>query len=110
VVEVEIDPATGETQVLTYTAVDDAGNIIDHTLIEGQVHGGVAQGLGQALLENAVYDPDNGQLISGSFMDYGMPRASDMPAFKISDIILPPTTNPLPPKPPAHSPTTPPPT
>jgi carbon-monoxide dehydrogenase large subunit len=95
VVEVEIDPATGETQVLTYTAVDDAGNIIDHTLIEGQVHGGVAQGLGQALLENAVYDPDNGQLISGSFMDYGMPRASDMPAFRISDVIVPATTNPL---------------
>ena len=95
VVEVEIDPATGETQVLTYTAVDDAGNIIDHTLIEGQVHGGVAQGLGQALLEATVYDPDNGQLVSGSFMDYCMPRATDMPAFRISDVIVPATTNPL---------------
>ena len=95
IAEVEIDPATGETQVLTYTAVDDAGNIIDHTLVEGQVHGGVAQGLGQALLENAVYDHDNGQLVSGSFMDYGMPRASDMPAFKISDVIVPTATNPL---------------
>jgi aerobic carbon-monoxide dehydrogenase large subunit len=95
VAEVEIDPATGETQVLCYTAVDDAGNIIDHTLIEGQVHGGVAQGLGQALLEHTVYDQDNGQLLSGSFMDYGMPRASDMPAFRISDVIVPATTNPL---------------
>ena len=95
IVEVEIDPATGETQVLTYTAVDDAGNIIDHTLIEGQVHGGVAQGLGQALLEATVYDPDNGQLVSGSFMDYCMPRATDMPAFRISDVIVPATTNPL---------------
>jgi carbon-monoxide dehydrogenase large subunit len=95
IVEVEVDPATGETQVLSYTAVDDAGNIMDHTLIEGQVHGGVAQGLGQALLEHTVYDKDSGQLLSGSFMDYGMPRATDMPAFRIADVIVPATTNPL---------------
>jgi carbon-monoxide dehydrogenase large subunit len=95
VAEVEVDPATGETQVLSYTAVDDAGNIIDHTLIEGQVHGGVAQGLGQALFENVVYDADNGQLVSGSFMDYCMPRAADMPAFRIADVVVPATTNPL---------------
>ncbi|HLH91125.1 MAG TPA: xanthine dehydrogenase family protein molybdopterin-binding subunit [Xanthobacteraceae bacterium] len=94
IAEIEVDPATGETQVLSYTAVDDAGNIMDHTLIEGQVHGGVAQGLGQALLEHAVYD-DDGQLVSGSFMDYGMPRATDMPAFRIADVIAPATTNPL---------------
>jgi carbon-monoxide dehydrogenase large subunit len=93
--EVEIDPATGTTQVLSYTAVDDAGNIMDHTLVEGQVHGGVAQGLGQALLERTVYDPDNGQLVSGSFMDYCMPRATDMPSFRIADVIMPATTNPL---------------
>jgi carbon-monoxide dehydrogenase large subunit len=93
--EVEIDPTTGTTQVLCYTAVDDAGNIMNHTLIEGQVHGGVAQGLGQALLEQTVYDPENGQLLSGSFMDYGMPRATDMPAFRIADVIVPATTNPL---------------
>ena len=80
---------------MTYTAVDDAGNIIDHTLIEGQMHGAVAQGLGQALLEAVVYDPDNGQLVSGSFMDYCMPRATDMPAFRIADVIVPATTNPL---------------
>jgi carbon-monoxide dehydrogenase large subunit len=93
--EVEVDPATGTTQVLSYTAVDDAGNIMDHTLIEGQVHGSVAQGLGQALFEHAVYDHDNGQLVSGSFMDYCMPRATDMPAFRIADVIVPATTNPL---------------
>ena len=93
--EVEVDPATGGIEVLTYTAVDDAGNIIDHTLIEGQMHGAVAQGLGQALFEAVVYDPDNGQLVSGSFMDYCMPRATDMPAFRIADVIVPATTNPL---------------
>ncbi|HEY2134396.1 MAG TPA: xanthine dehydrogenase family protein molybdopterin-binding subunit [Xanthobacteraceae bacterium] len=95
IAEVEIDPATGHTEVVTYTAVDDAGNIIDHTLIEGQVHGGVAQGLGQALLEAVVYDRGNGLLVSGSFMDYCMPRATDMPAFRVSDVIVPATTNPL---------------
>ena len=95
IAEIEIDPATGETQVLTYTAVDDAGNIINHTLVEAQVHGGVAQGLGQALLEAVVYDAQNGQLVSGSFMDYCMPRATDMPAFRIADIVVPATTNPL---------------
>jgi aerobic carbon-monoxide dehydrogenase large subunit len=95
IAEVEVDPATGMTEVLSYTAVDDAGNIMDHTLIEGQVHGGVAQGLGQALFEHAVYDRDNGQLVSGSFMDYAMPRATDMPAFRIADVIAPATTNPL---------------
>src|SRR6266851_903384 len=96
IAEVEVDPATGLTEVVTYTAVDDAGNIIDHTLIEGQMHGAVAQGLGQALLEAVVYDKDNGQLVSGSFLDYGMPRATDMPAaFTIGDIVVPATTNPL---------------
>jgi aerobic carbon-monoxide dehydrogenase large subunit len=95
IAEVEVDPTTGATQVLSYTAVDDAGNIMDHTLIEGQVHGAVAQGLGQALFEHAVYDRDNGQLVSGSFMDYAMPRATDMPAFRIADVIVPATTNPL---------------
>src|SRR5215467_12289594 len=95
IAEVEVDPATGETQVLTYTAVDDAGNIMDHTLIEGQMHGAVAQGLGQALFEAVVYDKDSGQLVSGSFMDYCMPRATDMPAFRIADVVVPATTNPL---------------
>ena len=95
IAEVEVDPATGEIEVATYTAVDDAGNIMDHTLIEGQMHGAVAQGLGQALFEAVVYDKDNGQLVSGSFMDYCMPRATDMPVFRIGDVIVPATTNPL---------------
>ena len=95
IAEIEVDPTTGEIGVATYTAVDDAGNIMDHTLIEGQMHGAVAQGLGQALFEVVVYDKDNGQLVSGSFMDYCMPRATDMPAFRIADVIVPATTNPL---------------
>jgi carbon-monoxide dehydrogenase large subunit len=95
IAEIEVDPTTGEIEVATYTAVDDAGNIMDHTLIEGQMHGAVAQGLGQALFEAVVYDKDNGQLLSGSFMDYCMPRATDMPAFRIADVIVPATTNPL---------------
>jgi carbon-monoxide dehydrogenase large subunit len=95
IAEIEVDPTTGEIDVATYTAVDDAGNIMDHTLIEGQMHGAVAQGLGQALFEAVVYDKDNGQLVSGSFMDYCMPRATDIPAFRIADVIVPATTNPL---------------
>ena len=80
VAEVEIDPDTGAIEVVRYTAVDDCGRVINPLLATGQVHGGVAMGIGQALLENAVYD-DDGQLLSGSLMDYAMPRAmhiSDM--------------------------------
>ena len=95
IAEIEVDPDTGLVEVVQYTGIDDAGNVIDHTLIEGQLHGGVAMGLGQALMEAAVYDSGNGQLISGSFMDYGMPRASDMPAFVLGDHSTPATTNPL---------------
>src|SRR5262249_26575601 len=94
IAEIEVDPTSGEIEVATYTAVDDAGNIMDHTLIEGQMHGAVAQGLGQALFEAVVYDKDNGQLVSGSFMDYCMPRATDMPAFRIADVIVPAPTHP----------------
>jgi carbon-monoxide dehydrogenase large subunit len=79
VAEVEIDSDTGETQVARYTAVGDCGNILDTVILEGQVHGGVAQGLGQAMLEQMVYDRDSGQLLTGSLMDYAMPRAQDMP-------------------------------
>jgi carbon-monoxide dehydrogenase large subunit len=78
VAEVEIDPETGIVDLVRYTAVDDCGTVLDHTLVEGQVHGGVAQGVGQALIEDAVYDP-NGQLLAGSFMDYAMPRADTLP-------------------------------
>ncbi len=79
IAEVEIDPDTGHVDLVTYTAVDDCGNPLDTTIVEGQVHGSLAQGLGQALVENAVYDSTSGQLVSGSFMDYGMPHAHTMP-------------------------------
>jgi carbon-monoxide dehydrogenase large subunit len=95
IAEVEVDPDTGAVEVVSYTAVDDAGNVMDHTLIAGQIHGGIAQGLGQALLEAAVYDKDSGQLVSGSFMDYGMPRATDIPELTVADVPVPATTNPL---------------
>jgi carbon-monoxide dehydrogenase large subunit len=79
IAEIEIDPDTGKVDIVTYTAVDDCGTILDQTVVEGQVQGSIAQGLGQALTENAVYDSGSGQLVTGSFMDYGMPRAHDMP-------------------------------
>lgn len=96
IAEVEIDPETGWVDVLSYSAVDDCGNVLDHTLLEGQVHGGLAQGLGQVLLENAVYDRDSGQLVTGSFMDYAMPRAHNMPPIiRDASHPVPATTNPL---------------
>jgi len=79
IAEVEIDPDTGAVDIVTYTAVDDCGNMLDPIIVEGQVQGSIAQGLGQALVENAVYDPTSGQLVTGSFMDYGMPHAHTMP-------------------------------
>ncbi len=79
IAEVEIDPETGFVDLVTYTAVDDCGNPLNVTIVEGQVHGSLAQGLGQALVENAVYDSVSGQLVTGSFMDYGMPHAHTMP-------------------------------
>ncbi len=93
--ELEIDPDTGEIEVVNFTAIDDFGTIINPMIVEGQVHGGIAQGLGQALLENAVYDKDNGQLVSGSYMDYAMPRADDMPSFKLGYKVTPCPHNPL---------------
>ena len=93
--EVEIHPKTGETRVDRFTAVDDFGTIINPMIVEGQVHGGLAQGIGQALLENCVYDRDSGQLLTGSYMDYAMPRADDLPEFKIGHVCTPCTTNPL---------------
>ena len=79
VAEVEIEPDTGRVNLAAYTAVDDCGRVLQPVLVEGQVQGGVAQGVGQALLENVVYDSETGQLLSGSFLDYAMPRANDMP-------------------------------
>jgi carbon-monoxide dehydrogenase large subunit len=81
--EVEVDPATGVVKVERFTAVDDFGNIINPMIVEGQVQGGLVQGIGQALLENCVYDEDSGQLLTGSYMDYAMPRADDIPHLTI---------------------------
>ena len=81
--EVEIDPGTGKTEIIDFVAADDFGRLINPMIVEGQVHGGLAQGIGQALLEGAYYD-ENGQLITASFMDYAMPRADDLPSFKLS--------------------------
>jgi carbon-monoxide dehydrogenase large subunit len=95
IAEVEIDPETGVVKVVGYTAVDDCGKALDHVIVEAQVQGGVAQGLGQAILENIVYDPANGQLVTGSFMDYAMPRADEVPDV-VGDVHnVPATTNPL---------------
>jgi carbon-monoxide dehydrogenase large subunit len=93
--EVEIDPETGVTKIDKFTAVDDFGTIINPMIVEGQVHGGLVQGIGQALMENCVYDKETGQLLTGSFMDYTMPRADDFPVFAIGHECTPCTTNPL---------------
>ena len=96
IAEIEIDPDTGKFDIVTYTAVDDCGNMLDKIVVEGQVQGSIANGLGQALTENAVYDSVSGQLVTGSFMDYGMPRAHDMPIeLREATHITPATTNPL---------------
>lgn len=92
--EVEIDPDTGEIEIVAFRVVDDFGVALNPTLLEGQVHGGIGQGLGQAWAEHTVYDED-GQLLSGSFMDYRMPRAGDYPSFNFDLANIPCTTNPL---------------
>jgi len=94
VAEVEIDPETGAVVVVNYVAVGDCGNVLDETIVTGQIHGGVAQGLGQALTENTVYDAA-GQLVSGSFMDYALPRAHDVPAMTVEHRAVACRTNPL---------------
>ncbi|HYJ99274.1 MAG TPA: molybdopterin cofactor-binding domain-containing protein, partial [Burkholderiaceae bacterium] len=94
--EVEVDAETGAVKIDRMTACDDFGNIINPMIVEGQVHGGLAQGLGQALLEHGVYDENSGQLLSGSFMDYAMPRADDFPTFAVQTVKGTPCThNPL---------------
>lgn len=95
VAEVEVDPDTGEVSLLRYVAVDDYGTLVNPLLAEAQVHGGLAQGIGQALMEEARYDPDGGQLLSATFMDYAMPRAMDLPPFELSMVELPTQANPL---------------
>jgi len=95
VCEVEVDTETGRTRVDRFTAVDDFGNIVNPMIVSGQVHGGLAQGLGQAMLEGCVYDPDSGQLLTASYMDYAMPRADDLPSFTVDTTNTPCTHNPL---------------
>jgi len=95
IAEVEIDPGTGQLTLAGYAAVDDCGNALNPMIVEGQTHGSIAQGLGQAMMENAVFDNSGGQLVTGSFMDYAMPRADDMPLFKDALHLVPATTNPL---------------
>lgn len=92
--EVEIDPDTGVLEIIKFVACDDFGNIINPMVVEGQVHGGLVQGIGQALLENCVYD-ENGQLLTGSYMDYCMPRADDVPSFDVDTCVTACTHNPL---------------
>ena len=93
--EVEIDPETGKTEILRFVAADDFGNIINPMIVEGQVHGGLTQGIGQALLEGVHYDAESGQLITASYMDYCMPRADNVPMFEVSHQTTPSPGNPL---------------
>ena len=93
--EVEIDPDTGVTEMVGYWVVDDVGTVINPLLLKGQIMGGIAQGIGQVLMEDKTYDPDTGQVLAGSFMDYGMPRADDFCPVEIVDNPVPTSTNPL---------------
>jgi carbon-monoxide dehydrogenase large subunit len=95
VCEVEVDPDTGSTDIVSFTAVDDFGKIINPMIVAGQVHGGLTQGIGQALLEGCRYDKESGQLVTGSLLDYCMPRADDVPSFKLDTKETPCTHNPL---------------
>jgi carbon-monoxide dehydrogenase large subunit len=95
VCEVEVDPETGAVRIDRFVAVDDLGMIINPMICEGQIHGGIAQGVGQALFEGIVYDTQSGQLLTGSFLDYSMPRAADFPPIVSAMVEIPATTNPL---------------
>ena len=94
IAEVELDPDTGVVDVVSYATVNDFGVLVNPMLVEGQAHGGIAQGLGQALTEMVAYD-EGGQLLTGSFMDYGLPRASDLPGLSFESHPVPARTNPL---------------
>ena len=95
VAEVEIDPETGHIAILRYSVTDDVGRAVNPMIVAGQVHGGVAQGIGQAMMERTAFDPSSGQLLSGSFMDYQLPRAEDLPDIEVELIEVPCGTNPL---------------
>jgi carbon-monoxide dehydrogenase large subunit len=94
VAEVEVDPQTGFVELVKYSCVNDFGTLVNPMIVEGQLHGGVVQGIGQAYMEQAIYD-EEGQLLTGSFMDYAMPRAADVPSFSVADHGVPTKTNPL---------------
>ena len=91
---VEVDGETGKVSIDRFVAVDDVGNVVNPQIVDGQIHGGVAHGIGQALLEGAIYD-DDGQLLNGSYMDYAMPRADDLPSFETDRTVTPCPHNPL---------------
>jgi carbon-monoxide dehydrogenase large subunit len=95
VCEVEVDVETGAVEVVRYSVVDDVGVVLNPNLLKGQIHGGIAQGLGQALMEDIRYDDSSGQLVTGSFMDYAMPRADDLSAIEVKSNPVPTKTNPL---------------
>jgi len=95
VAEVEIDPETGTTKIVRYAVCDDFGKTVNPLIVRGQVAGGVAQGMGQAILEHTVFDPESGQLLSGSFMDYALPRADDLPDVEVDLLEIPCVSNPL---------------
>jgi carbon-monoxide dehydrogenase large subunit len=93
--ELEIDPETGTVELLDYSVVDDVGTVLNPLLLEGQIRGGIAQGAGQILMEDIVFDPQSGQLLTGSFMDYAMPRAGDLSLMHCETNPVPTRTNPL---------------
>jgi len=95
IAEVEVDPDTGMLDVVRYIVMDDVGRAVNPMIVRGQVHGGVAQGLGQAVFENTAYDPESGQLLAGSFMDYALPRAGDLPDIEVDFVEVPCLSNPL---------------
>ena len=95
IAEIEIDPDTGALAIVRYVVVDDFGTVINPLLLDGQIHGGLAQGIGQAVMENVAFDRDTGQLLAGSFMDYCMPRADDLPSFEVAFNEIPTPTNPI---------------
>ena len=95
VVEVEIDPDTGVVKLLSYTAVDDYGVLVNPSIVKGQMHGAIAQGMGHALLETVIYDELSAQMLTGSFMDYAVPRADDLPFYETAFESTPCATNPL---------------
>ena len=95
IAEIEVDPETGHIEILRYSVTDDVGRAVNPMIVAGQVHGGVAQGIGQAMMERTAFDPSSGQLLSGSFMDYQLPRADDLPDIEVELIEVPCGTNPL---------------